>query len=95
MLLRNQGMLSCQLQMYLEVRGRAQRCKSEWKVNLSSFNSYRSNLSWQMTHLQKLYPRTTWRMDLRQLTVYEHFGCVDRVCACYNFIVDQSSSRLM
>jgi len=24
--------------------------------------------------LRKLYPRTTWRMDLCQLTVYEHFG---------------------
>jgi len=24
--------------------------------------------------LRKLYPRTTWRMDLRQLTVYKHFG---------------------
>jgi len=56
----------------LEVRGRARReaaqCrKSEWKVNLLNRNSSRSNGSWRM--IRKLYPRTTWRMDLRQLTV--------------------------
>ena len=62
----------------LEVRGKARReaarrRKSEWKVNLGIRNSSRSNGSWRMT-IRKLYPRTTWRIDLRQLTVYVQFG---------------------
>ena len=58
--------------------------KSECKVNLGSRNSSRSNGSWQMT--PKLYPATTWRMDLRQLTVYKLRAL--RVCqyARYNFL---------
>jgi len=51
--------------------------------NLGSRNSSRNNGSWQMT--PKTVSRTKWRMDLRQLTVYEHFGCVNRPYARYNF----------
>ena len=54
-------------------REAASRPKSECKVNLDILNSSCSNAS---KRLRKLYPRTTWRMDLRQLTAYEHFGCV-------------------
>jgi len=44
--------------------------------------------------LRKLYrrSRTTWRMDLRQLTVYEHFGWVNIRAITFLF-VDQTSSR--
>jgi len=70
-------------------REAARRRKYEWKVKLDIRNSSRSIASKQ---LQKLYPRTTWRMDLRQLTVYEHFGCVNMRAITLLF-VDQSSSR--
>ena len=60
-------------------REAARRRKSECKVNLDILNSSRSK------RLQKLYPRTTWRMDLRQLTAYEHFGCVN-ICAHTFFV---------
>jgi len=53
-------------------RQAARRPKSECKVKLDILNSSRSSAS---KRLQKMYPRTTWRMDLRQLTAYEHFGC--------------------
>ena len=80
--------------MKLDGQGRARRevalrRKSVWKVNLHIRNSSRSSAS---KRLQKLYPRTTWRMDLRQLTVYEHFGCVNMRVITFLF-VDQSSSR--
>ena len=60
----------------LEVWGRAQReaarrRKSEWKDNLGSRDSARSNGNWQMT------PRTTRRMELRQRTMYEHLAWVN------------------
>jgi len=67
-------------------REAARRRKSEWKVNLLSRNTSRSNGSWRMTP-----KRTTWRMDLRQLTVYEHFGWVNMRAITFLF-VDQSSS---
>ena len=70
----------------LEVRGRARR-EAECTVN---FGGQNWKGSWQMT--QKLYPRNTRRMDLRQLTVYEHFGCVDMRAITF-LLVDQSSSR--
>ena len=54
-------------------REAARRRKFEWKVNLGIRNSSRSNGSWQMAIL-KLYHRTTWRMNLRQLTVFVQFG---------------------
>ena len=60
----------------------ARRSKSEWKVNLDIRNSSRSSAS---KRLQKLYPRTAWRMEMRQLTVYEHFGCVN-ICAHTFFV---------
>ena len=63
-------------------REAARRRKSECKVNLDILNSSRSSGS---KRLQKLYPRTTWRMDLRQLTAYEHFGCVN-ICAHTFFV---------
>ena len=44
-------------------REAARRRKSECKVNLDILNSSRSSAS---KRLQKLYPSTTWRMDLRQ-----------------------------
>ena len=63
-------------------REAARRRKSEWKVNLDIRNFSRGSAS---KRLQKLYLRTTWRMDLRQLTVYEHFGCVN-ICAHTFFV---------
>ena len=36
--------------------------------------------------------RTTWHMDLRQLTVYEQFGWINMRAVTFSF-VDQSSSR--
>ena len=36
--------------------------------------------------------RTTWHMDLRQLTVYEQFGGINMRAVTFSF-VDQSSSR--
>jgi len=54
-------------------REAARHRKSECKVNLDILNSSRSSAS---KRFQKLYLRTTWRMDLRQLTACEHFGCV-------------------
>jgi len=54
-------------------RKAARRRKSECNVNLDILNSSRSSAS---KRLQKLHPRTTWRMDFRQLTAYEYFGCV-------------------
>jgi len=70
-------------------RKAARRRKSEYKVNLDILNSARSSAN---KRLQKLYPRTTWRMDLRQLTAYEYFGCVNMRAITFLF-VDQSSSR--
>ena len=70
-------------------REAARRRKSECKVNLDILNSFRSSAS---KRLQKLYPRTTWRMDLCQLTAYEHFRCVNMRAITFLF-VDQSSSR--
>jgi len=75
----------CQKQLKLEVwdiarREAARRRKSEWKVNLGSRNSSRSNGSWRMTP-KTIEPRGVW-MDLRQLTVCEHFGWVNMR---YNF----------
>ena len=63
-------------------REAARRRKSECKVNLDIRNSSRSSAR---KRLQKLYPRTMWRMDLRQLTVYAHFGCVN-ICAHTCFV---------
>jgi len=37
-------------------------------------------------------PRGVWSMDLRQLTVYKHFGWVNMLAITFSF-VDQSSSR--
>jgi len=78
----------------LDGQGRARceaaRCrKSESIINLDILNSSRSSAS---KRLQKLYPRTTWRMHSRQLTAYEHFGCVNMRAITFLF-VDQSSSR--
>jgi len=70
-------------------RKAASRRKSECKVNLDILNSSRSSAS---KRLQKLYPRTTWSMDLRQLTAYEHYGCVNMRAITFLF-VDLSSSR--
>ena len=67
-------------------REAARRPKFECKVNLDILNSSRSSAS---KGLQKLYPRTTWRMDLRQLTAYEHFGCVNMRAITF-LLVDQS-----
>ena len=36
--------------------------------------------------------RTTWHMDLRQLTVYEQFRWINMCAVTFSF-VDQSSSR--
>ena len=66
-------------------REAAQHHKSEWKVNLGIRNSIRSNGSWWMSP-----KRTTWHM--RQLTVYEQFGCINTRAVTFSF-VDQSSSR--
>ena len=66
-------------------REAARRRKSEWKVNLGIRNSTRSNGSWWMSP-----KRTTWYM--RQLTVYEQFGCINMPAVTFSF-VDQSSSR--
>jgi len=41
---------------------------------------------WQLVNDSE---RTMWRMDLRQLTVYEHFGRVNMRAITYSF-VDQS-----
>ena len=65
----------------LEVRGRARReaprrRKSEWTVNSSIRNSSRNNATSRMTP-KSVYSKTTWQMELRQFTVYEHFGCVN------------------
>ena len=71
----------------LEVRGRprreaAGRRKSECKVSLLSRNSSRSNGRRWMTR-----KRTTWHMDLRQLTVcYIRAVWVDQYARC-NFFV--------
>ena len=78
----------------LDVQGKARReaarrPKSECKINLDILNSSRSSAS---KRLQKLYPRTTWRLDLRQLTAYEHFGCVS-MRAIFFLFLDKSSSR--
>jgi len=70
-------------------REAARRRKSEWKVNLDIRNSSRGSAS---KRLQKLYLRTTWRMDVRQLTVYEHMGVSIYVPIRFSF-VDQSSPR--
>ena len=70
-------------------RKAARRRKSECQVNLDILNSSRSSAS---ERLQKLYHRSTWRMDLRQLTAYEYFGCVNMRAITFLF-VDQSSSR--
>jgi len=42
--------------------------------------------------IRKLYPRTTWRMHFRQLTVYEHFGWINMHAITFLF-VDQGSLR--
>jgi len=48
-----------------------------WKVNLGSSNSSCSNGSWRSRKgLRKLYPRTTWRMDLRQMELNAHLRWV-------------------
>jgi len=62
--------------------------KSEWKVNLLSRNSSRSNgsCSWWMTP-----KRTMWQIDLHQLTVFEQFRWVNMRAVTFSF-VDQSSS---
>ena len=46
----------------------------------------------RLQKLYRFYRRTTWRMDLRQFTVYEHFGWVNIRATTFLF-VDQSSSR--
>ena len=74
----------------LDGQGRARReatrrRKSEWKVNLGIRNSTRSNGSSWMSP-----KRTTWHM--RQLTVYEQFGCINMRAVTFSF-VDRSSSR--
>jgi len=68
-------------------REAARRRISECKVNLLSRNSSRSNGSWWITP-----KRTTWHMDLRQLTVYEEFGWINMHAVTFSFVY-QSSSR--
>jgi len=46
---------------------------------------------WQLAN-EKQYPRTTWRMNLRQLTVYVQFRQVNMGAITFLF-GDQSSSR--
>ena len=61
--------------------------------------SYSKFLSqqWQLTNNSKnciaFYGRTTWHMDLRQLTVYKHFRWVNMRAITF-LIVGQSSSRV-
>ena len=56
----------------------ARRYKSECKVNLSIVEiPLAAMAAGEWLRKLKLYPITTWRMDLRQLTVYEHFGWVN------------------
>jgi len=68
----------------MEVHGRARReaahrHKSECKVNLGNRKYSRSNSLWQMTTktVSQNHAWRRWRMELRQLTVYEHFGLVN------------------
>ena len=74
-------------------REAARRRKSEWKVNVAIPNSSRSNGNWQVTpkNCIAFYRRTTWHMDLRQLTVYEHLRWVNAITFLF---VGQSSSRV-
>jgi len=50
------------------------RVQSQFRYSRNSSRTNGSYSEW----LRKLYPRTTWRMDLHQLAVYEQ-------CASYNF----------
>ena len=60
-------------------REAARRRKSECKVNLDNRKSSRSNSLWQMTAktVSQNHAWRRWRIELRQLTVYEHFGLVN------------------
>jgi len=60
-------------------REAARRRQSECKVNLDNRKSSRSNSLWEMTMktVSQNYAWRRWRMELRQLTVYEHFGFVN------------------
>jgi len=69
------------------------------QVRVESQCSYSKFLSqqWQLSNNCKnciaFYRRTTWHMDLRQLTVYENFRWVDMRAITFLF-VGQSSSRV-
>ena len=69
------------------------------QVRVESHCSYSKFLSqqWQLASNSKnciaFYRRTTWHIDLRQLTVYEHFRWVNMRAITFLF-VGQSSSRV-
>jgi len=69
------------------------------QVRVESQCSYSKFLSqqWQLANNSKyciaFCRRTTWHMDLRQLTVYEHFRWVNMRAITFSF-VGQSSSRV-
>ena len=71
-------------------REAARRRKSESK---SKFLSQQWQLANNSKNCIAIYRRTTWHMDLRQLTVYEHFRWVNMRAITFLF-VGQSSSRV-